>query len=302
VFVGRRFHVTETEGPREYRLAAQVLFATLLVFSASGAVAQQHTTSDVVAASNNPLADLTGFNANEYYASGLYDSNDVTSVLNLQAVITGPFGGLFHLLRATLPVLTVPASLTSYASGTGDLVIQDAFKFSGERAKTEWGVGPLIVMPTATDDLLGAGKWQAGASFIIIRLLEGGSIVGGLLTWQTDFAGNKDRPGTNVGTFQPEIALALGTSGFYVSSSPIWTFDFENNRYLVPFSLGFGKVLELDKTIVNVTFEPQVTVYHKGEQQPSVQLFFGLTLQWRRGSKSPKSALIDMPRRSWLTR
>jgi hypothetical protein len=37
------------------------------------------------------------------------------------------------------------------------------------------------------------------------------------------------------------------------------------------------------KTIVNVTMEPQFTVYHKGEQQPTVQLFFGLTLQRKRG-------------------
>jgi len=272
------------------------VFGALLVFSPSGALAQQHASPNVVADSNNPLADLVGVNANEYYASGLYDSDDVSNVWNLQLVVTGPFTGLFHLARTTLPVLTAPATSTSYVSGLGDLVFQDAFKFSKETARTEWGVGPLVVMPTATDELLGAGKWQAGAAFIVVRLLSGGSIAGGIVTWQTDFAGDRERPGTNFLTFQPDVALALGPSGFYISTSPIWTFDFENDRYLIPFSLGFGKVLEIDKTIINVTAEPQVTVYHKGEQQPSFQLFLGLTLQWRRGSTVPKSALIDVRR------
>jgi hypothetical protein len=59
--------------------------------------------------------------------------------------------------------------------------------------------------------------------------------------------------------------------------------DETSGEGLVPFSLGFGKVFMVGKTIVNVTMEPQFTVYHKGEQQPTVQLFFGLTLQRKRG-------------------
>ncbi len=90
------------------------------------------------------------------------------------------------------------------------------------------------------------------------------------------------RPNTNLATFQPGIALALGQSGFYISSSPIWTFDFENGRYLIPFSIGIGKVMKIGKTIVNVTAEPQFTIFHEGEQQPAVQFFVGLTLQWKK--------------------
>jgi len=203
--------------------------------------------------------------------------------MNLQAVIipVKKHEGLRHLIRATMPLETTPDTPTSYASGFGDFVIQDAFKFSKEGATTEWGVGPLLVAPTATADALGAGKWQIGVAGIIVQLLRGGSIVSGILTWQTDFAGDPARPGTNLVTFQPDIALALGTTGFYLSTSPIWTFDLVNNNYLIPFSIGFGKVMEVDKTIVNVTFEPQITIYHKGVQ-PTAQIFLGLTLQWKR--------------------
>jgi len=275
-------------------LAFPALVLIVLLVPAHHALAQtqtptppHHTAASVVSQSNNPLSNLIGFNFNEYYASTLYDADGVLSVFNMQGVIipTSRHADLYHLIRITMPVITTPATPTSYASGFGDLVLQDAFKFSKANAKTEWGVGPLLVAPTATSDALGAGKWQAGVALVMIRLFKGGSIFGGILTWQTDFAGDSARPGTNLATFQPDMAFALGSTGFYLSSSPIWTFDFENDRYLIPFSLGFGKVMELDKTIVDVTIEPQITVYHMGEQRPSAQLCLGLTLQWRRTPK-----------------
>ena len=228
----------------------------------------------------------------------------MANVLNTQFVLipTRRHEHLYHLVRATLPVLTAPDGSNGYASGLGDLEIQDSFKLSKLGSKTEWGLGPLLVMPTATSETLGTGKWQAGAALVVVRLLEGGSVVGFAATWQTDFAGDSSRPGTNFSTVQPELALAIGTSGLYISSSPIWTFDFENHRYLVPFSLGVGKVFKVGKTIVNVAVEPQVTVYHKGEQQATMQLFFGLSLQRKRLPKPVPPALADGPARPVPTR
>ena len=273
--------------------------AALVLGLAVAASAQEHPSAEAMAQSNNPLSDLTAFNVNEYYATSLYDSDAVGNLLNLQGALipVRRHMHLYHIIRATLPIQTVPDTATSYSSGIGDFSIQDAFKFSKPGARTEWGIGPLLVMPTASSDALGAGKWQAGAAVVVVRLLPGGSIAGGVATWQTDFAGDSTRPGTNLATFQPDVALAVGTTGYYVSSSPIWTFDFENDRYLIPFSLGVGRVFLVGGTIINVTMEPQVTVYHKGEQQPTMQLFFGLTLQWKRKETARRSALVQMPRR-----
>jgi hypothetical protein len=275
---------------RDWKRAFPLVLLALSLVPGSWAKAQHHTSTEDIAASNNPLADFIGVNFNEYYATGLYDADAVANVLNVQGVYipVRRHMHLFHIARATLPLATVPVGVTRYDSGVGDLILQDAFKFGRPGAKTEFGVGPLLVVPTASSEALGTGKWQAGVAVVVIRLLDGGNVIGGLATWQTDFAGDEARQGTNLSTFQPTVALALGPSGYYISSSPIWTFDFENHRYLVPFSLGIGKVFKVGKTIVNVAMEPQFTVYHKGEQQPTVQLFFGLTLQ-RKTGKQPKS-------------
>jgi len=265
------------------RVVARLVLA-LLVCQASRVTAQQETTAEIVAQSNNPLAPLNALNFNEYYAPSLYDAPGVANTFNIQGVLI-PFRrhfDLFHIVRATLPISTVPGASGTSVSGLGDLSVQDAFRISRMAASTQFGVGPLLVIPTATSTALGAGKWQAGVAGVVVFVLEGGSVIGGDVTWQISFAGDASRPNTNLATFQPSVALALGQSGYYISSSPIWTFDFENDRYLIPFSIGIGKVLMLGKTIVNVTFEPQFTIFHKGAQQPTVQLFAGLTLQWKK--------------------
>jgi len=40
--------------------------------------------------------------------------------------------------------------------------------------------------------------------------------------------------------------------------------------------------MKISRTIVNVTAEPQFTIFHEGAQQPAVQFFVGLTLQWKK--------------------
>lgn len=267
------------------------LVSTLLICLAGRVTAQEETAAEILAQSNNPLAPLSGVNFNEYYAPALYGAPGVSNEFNIQGVLI-PFRrhfDLFHIIRATLPVSTVPADSGTYESGLGDLVIQDAFRLSRMSATTQFGVGPLLVIPTATSTALGAGKWQAGVAAVVIFTLKDGSVLGGVATWQMSFAGDADRASTNVATFQPSVALALGQSGYYLSTSPIWEFDFENGTYLIPFSIGIGKVVKIGKTIVNVTAEPQFTVFHSGEPVPTFQFFTGLTLQWKK-AHHPKPA------------
>jgi len=99
------------------------------------------------------------------------------------------------------------------------------------------------------------------------------------VTWQTDFAGDSDRQHTNFLTAQPIGIFQVG-GGLYLRSSGLWTRDFENNRTLIPFGLGAGKVFRLGKTLVNAFVEPQFTIYHIGDGQPAWQLFSGINLQW----------------------
>jgi hypothetical protein len=100
-------------------------------------------------------------------------------------------------------------------------------------------LGPLFVAPTATDRFTGAGRWQAGAAGAGVAPLSWG-LVGGLVTYQHSFADRFGREPTSLLTVQPIIFYNL-PQGFYLRSSAIWNFDFENNLGFVPVGFGAGR-------------------------------------------------------------
>ena len=229
-----------------------------------------------VARVNNPLADVTAITFENYYDPTLYGAPGVNAnTLDLRAVIVSGR----QIIRATVPIQTTPVAQGQYRSGLGDIAVFDAIRVSKNGAKNEWAVGPLFVAPSATNTALGSGKWQGGAALVGIFPLGGGSIMGILATWQHSFAGNEDRRKTQVSTLQPFGTYSVG-GGFYVRSSGVMVFDFENNRYLIPFGAGFGKVFKAGDHLINAFVEPQFTVYHKGAGQPSFQLYMGIKWQW----------------------
>lgn len=106
----------------------------------------------------------------------------------------------------------------------------------------------------------------------------------GLVTWQTDFAGDEDRADTNLLTAQVFAIFQIG-AGYCVRSSSLTAFDLENDKYLVPFGVGVGKVFKVGRTVVNAFLEPQWSVYSKGAAQPQWRVFAGLNLQWFKPKK-----------------
>ena len=226
--------------------------------------------------SNNPLADVTAMNFENYYAPTLYSVPNVNAnTLDLRGVfVTGR-----QIIRLTVPVQTTPVAQGQYKSGLGDIAIFDAIRISRDGAKNEYALGPLFVAPSATNTALGSGKWQGGVAAVGIFPVGGGSLFGALATWQHSFAGNQDREKTQVSTLQPFGTFGIG-GGYYIRSSAVMVFDFQNNRYLVPFGVGFGKTFKAGNHLVNAFIEPQLTVYHKGVGQPTWQLFMGVRHQW----------------------
>ena len=86
--------------------------------------------------------------------------------------------------------------------------------------------------------------------------------------------------------------MSIG-GGYYLKSSAICVLDFRNDLYLLPLGLGLGKVFRFGSAIANANFEPQFAVYHNGQGLPTVQLVFGLGLQWKKANSwSPALFLV----------
>jgi hypothetical protein len=140
------------------------------------------------------------------------------------------------------------------------------------------GIGPSITAPTASEEALGAGKWQGGFAFVAFVAKSPVFQFGGLITWQASFAGQSDRENTNLAAVQPFYFWQLG-KGTYLRGAPIWVLNLKDDSYSVPFALGIGKVVKMGDTVFNMYVEPQYSLYVKGVQ-PVFQLLAGVNLQF----------------------
>ncbi len=120
--------------------------------------------------------------------------------------------------------------------------------------KMIWGVGPAFVIPTATSQVLGQGKFSVGPS--IVALVQPKHWTLGVLTnnvWSV--AGPRGRPAVNQMLLQYFITHNF-KKGWYVTSSPVLTADWraaQGNRLLVPFGGGVGRVTKLGFQPVNIS-------------------------------------------------
>lgn len=253
-----------------------------LLLTSTTAFAQEKgaaVSDEEIRKANDPLADLNAFNLQDSYAPSLLGVPDGTiNTLFLRGVlVTGR-----HLVRATVPITTVSGVYGESVSGLGDINIFDSIVLTGSGARTKLALGPMLVFDSAQRDQLGSGKWQVGAAFVAMRPLTGGSQLGALATYQTDFAGDDNRGDVSVMTVQPVLTMNIGGGYYARSAGAVWVFDLENDRYLIPLGVGIGRVFRAAGAMVNVFVEPQFTVYAEGDGQPALQVFSGLNFQWAR--------------------
>ncbi|MCM5662696.1 hypothetical protein [Galbibacter mesophilus] len=260
------------------------LTATLLsLFFLNVSLAQEDTTeaSNSAAQANNPLANMTALNFHDYYTPKLSNAPDGSYTNTGWVRFAKPLAGGKFLLRVSTPLSTfgIPntAGGVNTTSGLGDINAFLAYSFVSKPTATI-GAGPLLTAPTATDEILGTGKWQGGLAFVAFIAKSPIFQFGSLITWQTSFAGQSDREGTNNSAVQPFYFWQLG-KGLYLRGAPIWYFDFKNDAYSVPIGLGIGKVIKLGDTMVNCFVEPQYSMLTSGTQ-PIFQVFTGINLQF----------------------
>lgn len=250
------------------------VLAIVLLFCSSAVTFSQD--DKALAQANNPLANMTAFNIQNYYVPSLYGLPDY-SMNTAWIRFATPTGRI--LWRASLPISTVPRGEGDPVSGLGDFNVFAAYLLSDPSAGAQFGTGPLLAAPTATDELLGSGKWQLGGALVYFNGNSPQVQYGGLVTWQASVAGSEDRSNTNLLVIQPFGFWQIG-GGFCLRTAPLWVFNIESGDYNVPFGLGVGKVVKVGSTVYNIFIEPQYTVLHYGIGQPEFQLFVGLNTQF----------------------
>jgi len=123
-----------------------------------------------------------------------------------------------------------------------------------------WGAGFDLMAPTATEDILGTGKWAAGPSALGVYMGPKW-IVGALGMQYWDFAGDSDRSDVNLTNLQYFVQYKIGaTTTIGISPNIIANWEQNtDNRFSVPIGIGINKTVQFGK--VPVRFGAEVHRY-----------------------------------------
>jgi len=255
------------------------LFGAAIMGAWTVAAAEQDGAA-AAAQANNPLANMTAFNLQNYYVGDITDADESANQFWFRFAKPFSVVDTNWLLRASLPINTFPTPPDGdKKTGIGDLNVFTAYLIDTGNPAVSFGVGPQLTAPTATKDELGSEKWSAGLVNVLFNAQSPKFQYGYLLSWQHSFAGDSDRDDVNVAAFQPFAFYQLG-GGTYLRAAPIWAYNLDNDDYSVPLGVGIGQVVKRDKTVYNFFVEPQFSVADSGPGQPEWQIFFALNLQF----------------------
>lgn len=240
---------------------SSLLLLALVTSTSNTIYAQSH--AELAKAAQNPIANLISLPLQDNINTGIGPDDETQNILNIQPVWPISLNDNWNLItRTILPVISQPDILTGEGrvNGLGDTTFTAFFSPSNSGSLT-LGAGPVILLPTATDDTLGSDKWGAGASVVALAM-PGNWVVGSLLSNVWSVAGSGDQD-INLFTWQYFINYNL-PNAWYLTSAPIITANWEadsDNRWTVPFGGGVGKVFKIGKQPVNT----QVSVYKNVE-------------------------------------
>ena len=232
-----------------------VLVALAMVLGAAtiaSAQEQESQAAELAKAAQNPLAALVTLPLQANFNNGIGDDDRRMFNLNIQPV--APFKGEdWNLItRTIMPVIwqdeIVPGAGSQF--GLGDITVS---LFASPKKPTNgviWGLGPILYLRTATDELLGAEKWGAGPSAIALTM-RGRWTLGALANHVWSFAGNDDRADLNNTFVQPFLAYTT-PSAWTVSFQSETTYNWESRKWSVPVNVAASKLVMFGKLPVSL--------------------------------------------------
>ena len=127
--------------------------------------------------------------------------------------------------------------------------------------KIVWGAGFDVMAPTASEEILGTGKWGAGPSALGVYLGPKWKL-GALVQQYWDFAGDSDRDDVSLMNLQYFYMYSLNETTS-IGAAPNIIANFEQssgNKWTVPVGLGINKTINIGKVPVRFGIEAYYSV------------------------------------------
>jgi hypothetical protein len=222
-----------------------IVWALLALATSTGARPEEPDAAKLAREVQNPVSSLIVFPIQFNFSGGMGRFQRTQFILELEPVIPIPLKGNWTLVpRLILPFVDQPDITQPHGGtwGTGDFNPQIYVAVALGKGFTV-ALGPTIVIPTATDVVLGAGKLSLGPSAVLAWI--GKTIVAGVLVnnaWSV--ADDPTRAEVDAFFLQPFFSLILPRHAF-IFTAPQITGDWINNRWVLPVGAGAGVIVKL---------------------------------------------------------
>jgi hypothetical protein len=210
----------------------------------------------------NPIASLISvpFQNNTFY--GIGPLKGTQNVMNFQPVVPIKINEHLNLItRYILPIVTQYdiTGENSSQSGLGDATISAFLSPSKTVNGLTWGVGPAFLVPTATNQYLGTGKFGIGPTAVILKQTGSGITFGALANQIWSVAGQSDRADVSQLFVQPFFTYNW-KSGAGIGAVGSITQNWETKVFASSVALPLSGITKFGKQLIQLAVGPQIPI------------------------------------------
>ena len=201
---------------------------------------------------SNPVASLISVPFQSNFDFGLGpNKNGFRYTMNFQPVIPIKLNNNWNLIARTIvPIIhqsdVVPGTSQS---GIGDIV-QSFFLSPNKTKPFVWGLGPVLLYPSGTDQFLGTGKFGVGPTFLILKQKKQWT-VGALMNHIWSVAGDAARSDVSSTFFQTFVSYTTRKAWTFGVNAES-TYDWVSEQWSVPVNLSVSKLVRFGKQPVSM--------------------------------------------------
>jgi hypothetical protein len=218
----------------------------IAAYPGQGSAEELSGNADLAQELSNPLADLMSIPVQMNYDDDIGPREDGWKLqTNVQPVVPIDLNDNWNLItRTIIPIIHQDDIFAGEGSqsGLGDINLSlFVSPDNPDNGGITWGVGPVLLFPTATDELLGAEKWGAGPAAIVLKTWDQWT-VGMLANHVWSYAGESDRNDIS-STFLQPFAAYTWPSAWTVSLQSESTYNWESEKWSIPINVGVSKLV-----------------------------------------------------------